>query len=179
MSDGLKLCSKIDFEVVCFKCAKEGDVGGLYRNMDDLRIYCKKFSRELVRDESKDPYPFYLPQWEKYEYYSKVTVLIFLDPSKMYPDAEVLDCRIKGGGMGLISQLLSVVNGIPTVVCLWHCSKELLLKTIRIHLWLSETIQEDIGERNLSTHCQHYIFCWHSFTKSENQDYSQSFYKSY
>lgn len=62
MSDGLKLCSKIEFEVVCCKWAKEGEVGGLYGNMDDLRIYCKKFIRELVRDESKDPYPSYLPQ---------------------------------------------------------------------------------------------------------------------
>lgn len=67
-------------------------------NRDDLGIYCKKFNRDLVRSESKDPYS-YLPQLEKYKYHSKINfVLIFLDPFKMDPDAELLDCRIMGVG---------------------------------------------------------------------------------
>lgn len=63
---------------------------------------------------------------ERSDYHRTINVFIFLDPSKMYPDAKVLDCRIKGGGMGLMSQLLSVLNRVPTVVGPYWCAKELL-----------------------------------------------------
>ena len=63
---------------------------------------------------------------ERSDYHRTINVFIFLDPSKMYPDAKVLDCRIKGGGMGLMSQLHSVLNKILTVVGLYQCAKELL-----------------------------------------------------
>ena len=53
-------------------------------------------------------------------------MFVFLDTSKMYPDARILDCRIKGGGMGLFSQLLNVLNRILTMVGPYQCAKELL-----------------------------------------------------
>lgn len=63
---------------------------------------------------------------EKNDCYRMVNVFVFLHTSKMYPDARVLDCRIKGRGMGLLSQLLNVLNRILTMVGPYQCAKELL-----------------------------------------------------
>lgn len=58
---------------------------------------------------------------ERDDYHRKIDVLIFLDPSKIYPDGKVLDCRIKVGGMGLVSQPKCArqdsYNGRPLSVC--------------------------------------------------------------
>lgn len=108
----------------------------------------------------------------------RLLCFFFLDPSKMYPDAEVLDYRIKGGVISLMSQLLSGLNGIPIMVWLWHCWKELLLKILSIHLWISEIIQEDIWEGICPLIVDIIFFCWHSFTNPEIQDNSQSFIRA-
>lgn len=51
--------------------------------------------------------------------------LFFLHTAKMYPDARVFDCRLKGRGMGLLSQLLNVLNRILTMVGPYQCARAL------------------------------------------------------
>lgn len=77
-----------------------------------------------------------------------------------------------------------MLNKIPTMVCLCQCSKALLhlltwsLKIVNIHLWISEIIQEYTGKREVVHLLSITYFLLTPFTKSENQDYNQSFIRA-
>lgn len=106
VSGGLKLCSKIESSTASGQ--KKVRLGALLKQ--------EWFgNRDLVRDSSKDPYPSYLPRWEKWEDHCKINfVLICLDPPRwiQMPNYWIIELRVRG--TGLTFQLFSVRNGSPT-----------------------------------------------------------------